>query len=270
MPFSPNEFLANAKLKDGFAKNNRFEVMLPIPAAVNQFVGNSIIDKAVGAVTGFIKDISSAITGNLFGAGRAGANPGSTSANPAMSRYLALQCESAELPGRTFQTADRKIYGPSSKIPNATTYNDMNLTFICTNEFYERKLFDQWMECIHPSDTWNFRFPADNQTRYLTNIKIIQYDEFIKRIYCVELIDAFPIAVAPQSLSWGEEGFHRLSVSFAYSQYRVVYDGGYDLADAAISIFGGSAANKLLGKVSDKLSGGIGGAVGRAFNRILF
>jgi hypothetical protein len=50
----------------------------------------------------------------------------------------------------------------------------------------------------------------------------------------------------------------------------VVYDGGYDLADAAISIFGGSAANKLLGKVSDKLSGGIGGAVGRAFNRILF
>ena len=264
MPFSPNEFLANAKLKDGFAKNNRFEVMLPIPSAVNKFVGNSVIDNIIGSVTGAFTDLTNAVFGNL------GSNPNATSANPAMSRYLALQCEAAELPGRTLQTADRKIYGPINKIPYASQYNDINFTFLCTNEFYERKLFDQWIECIHPSDTWNMRFPADNETRYLSNIKIVQYDEFIKQIYAVELIDAFPVGVSAQPLSWGEEGFHRLSVSFAYTSYKPVYQGAYDLGAAATSIFGGSMANKLLTKASTMFGNGIGGTIGKAFGRSLF
>ena len=89
------------------------------------------------------------------------------------------------------------------------------------------------------------RFPKGNSTRYLTNIKIIQYDEFIKQIYAVELIDAFPVGIAPQSLSWAEENFHRLQVSFAYQKYRVIYDGNYDLASAATALFGSVAARKL-------------------------
>jgi hypothetical protein len=268
MPFSPNEFLANAKLKDGFAKNNRFEVMLPIPSAVNKNISNSMIDKMIGSVTGFIKDLGSALSGNLFGTSEQAQN--SISANPSISRYLALQCEAAELPGKTLQTADVKIYGPTFKVPYQTQFSDMNLTFICTNEFYERKLFEQWMGCIHANDTWNLRFAKDEETRYLTNITIIQYDEFIKQIYAVELIDAYPVGVAPQSLSWGEEGFHRLSVTFAYQSYRVKYNGEYNIVDAAVSIFGGSAANKLLGGISNRIGNGIGGTIGRAFNRILF
>jgi hypothetical protein len=158
---------------------------------------------------------------------------------------LALQCESAELPGKTLQTADVKVYGPSFKVPYSTQYTDMNLTFICTNEFYERKLFDRWMEAIHPTDTNNMRFPKGNASRYMTNIKIIQYDDFIKQIYAVELIDAFPIGIAPQTLNWSEDGFHRLSVQFAYQKYRTIYEGTYDLGAAASSLFG-SAASRLL------------------------
>ena len=162
-----------------------------------------------------------------------------------MSRYLALQCESAELPGKTFQTADVKIYGPTFKVPYQTQYSDMSLTFLCTNEFYERKLFDRWMECIHPTDTNNLRFPKGQNSRYLTNIKIIQYDDFIKQIYAVELIDAFPIGVAPQTLNWSEDGFHRLSVQFGYQRFRTIYDGTYDLAAAASALFG-VAGSRLL------------------------
>ena len=94
------------------------------------------------------------------------------------------------------------------------------------------------MEAIMPPDTNNMRFAKGQQTRYLTNIKIIQYDEFIKQIYAVELIDAFPIGVAPQTLSWSEDGFHRLSVQFAYQRYRTIYAGSYDLAAAATALFG--------------------------------
>jgi hypothetical protein len=162
-----------------------------------------------------------------------------------MSRYLALQCESAELPGRTLQTADVKIYGPTFKVPYQSQYGDTTLTFLCTNEFYERKLFDRWIEAIHPSDTNNLRYPKGEKSRYLTNIKIIQYDDFIKKIYAVELMDAFPIGVAPQQLSWSEDGFHRLSVQIAYQRYRPIYEGSYDLASAATALFG-SAFSRIL------------------------
>lgn len=243
MSFSPNLFLSNIRGKDGLAKPCRFEVILPIPPYVNQFIGNSIIEKILNFPNSIFTDVSDAI-GSAFG--RNGqADEYSKTSNSSLSRYLALQCESAELPGRTLATQDVKIYGPTFKVPYQTQYGDMSFTFLCTNDFFERKLFDRWVEAIHPSDTNNLRYAKGNSTRYLTNIKIIQYDEFIKQIYAVELIDAFPIGIAPQSLSWSEENFHRLQISFAYQKYKVIYDGNYDLASAATALFGLVAARKL-------------------------
>ena len=243
MSFSPNLFLSNIRGKDGLAKPCRFEVVLPIPPYINSTVGNSIIEKILNFPNSVFNDVSDAI-GSAFGRGGQ-ADEYSRSSNSSLSRYLALQCESAELPGRTFATADVKIYGPIFKVPYQTQYGDTTLTFLCTNDFYERKLFDRWMEAIMPSDTNNLRYPKSNTSRYMTNIKIIQYDEFIKQIYAVELLDAFPIGVAPQALSWGEEGFHRLSIQFAYQKYKVIYDGNYNLAAAATALFG-TAATRLL------------------------
>ena len=45
MSFSPNLFLSNVRAKDGLAKPSRFEVILPIPAYINSFVGSSILEK---------------------------------------------------------------------------------------------------------------------------------------------------------------------------------------------------------------------------------
>jgi hypothetical protein len=243
MSFSPNLFLANVRAKDGLAKPSRFEVVLPIPTYIGSFVGNSIIEKILNFPNSVFNDVTDAI-GSAFGK-QGQKDDQSKTSSPSTSRYLALQCESAELPGRTLTTADVKIYGPTFKVPYQTQYGDISLTFLCTNDFFERKLFDRWMEAIHPSDTNNLRFPKGQATRYMTNIKIIQYDDFIKQIYAVELIDAFPIGVAPQALSWGEDGFHRLQVQFAYQKLRVQYEGTYDLAAAATALFG-AAGSRLL------------------------
>jgi hypothetical protein len=243
MSFSPNLFLSNVRSKDGLAKPSRFEVVLPIPPYIGSMVGNSIIEKILNLPNSVFSDVSDAI-GSAFG--RQGQQDEySRTSNSALSRYLALQCESAELPGKTLQTADVKIYGPTFKVPYQTQYTESTFTFLCTNDFYERKLFDRWMEAINPSDTNNLRFPKGETTRYMSNIKIIQYDEFIKQIYAVELIDAFPIGIASQALNWSEDGFHRLSVQFAYQRYRTVYEGSYDLAAAASALFGVAGARLL-------------------------
>ena len=242
MSFSPQLFLSNIKAKDGLARPSRYEVILPIPSYIDKFISSSALEKFFNIPNNIIAELT---TGN-------GRDETKTS-NPALSRYLALQCESAELPGKTLLTQDVKIYGPGFKVPYQTQYTETTLTFVCTNEFYERKLFERWMEAIMPTDTNNLRYSKDEQTRYMTNIQIIQYDDFIKKIFIIELLDAFPISIASQPLSWSEEGFHRVSVQFTYQKYRVVYSGSYDIAAAAAALFG-VKASKFFDKAGQSIS----------------
>jgi hypothetical protein len=229
MSFSPNLFLSHMKSKDGPAKPSRFEVVIPIPDYINKFVPNNIIENLLNLPNAIFGTVSEAI-GSVTGQAPVGSNA-------TLSRYLALQCESAELPGRTILTQDAKVYGPTYKVPYQSQYNEITLTFLCTNEFWERKLFDRWLEAIMPSDTNNLRFPKGAQT-YMTPIKVIQYDDFIKQIYAVELIDAFPIGISAQTLNWSDDNFHRLSVQFTYLKYKPVYTGSYDIAAASAALFG--------------------------------
>jgi len=261
MTFSPQLFLSNIKAKDGLARPARFEVILPIPKYISDFVSQSIIDKLLDLPNTILADAADLANQAL---GRNGPqNEQSKTSNASISRFLALQCEAAELPGKTLLTQDIKVYGPTFKVPNGTQYGDTTLTFLCTNDFYERKLFERWMEAIMPTDTNNLRYAKGQKTRYLTNIKIIQYDDFIKRIFAVELIDAFPIGIAPQPLNWSEDNFHRLSVQFAYQKYNVIYEGSYDLVAAATSYFGAKGA-----RIFDKAGQQVNNSIGNVFNRI--
>ena len=247
MAFLPNLFLSNIKAKDGLAKPSRFKVILPIPTYINNFIGQSIFEKILNLPNNIVADVT-----DIFSF--APQDEQSRTSNPSLSRYLSLQCESAELPGKNIITADAKVYGPGYKVPYQTQYNDISLSFLATNEFYERKLFDRWLEAIMPSDTNNLRFAKGNNTRYMTNIKIVQYDDFIKQIYAVELIDAFPIGIASQPLSWSEDNFHRVSVQFAYQKYNVIYDGTYDLVAAAAELLGNSAGQKLVKPINEEIN----------------
>ena len=256
MSFSPQLFLSNIKAHDGPAKPSRFEVIIPIPGYINSFVGNSILEQLINLPNNIVSSVT-----DIFSAPQ---DPATRTTNASLSRYLALQCETAELPGRTIDTHEVKIYGPGFRVPNDSKYaGDINLGFICTNDFYERKLFDRWLEAIHPSDTNNLRFPKGETTRYMCNITIIQYDDFIKKIYSVQLIDAFPIDIASQPLSWSEDNFHRLSVRFAYQRYKVIYEGSYDLAAAASALFGVKAAPFF-----DKAGNSINNTIGKTLANI--
>jgi hypothetical protein len=226
--------------KGGPAKSSRFEVIIPVPKYINSFISSSIIEKILNLPNSIYNDVSDAINRALSDSLGIG-----TGDNPSISRYLALQCESASLPGKNLLTHDAKVYGPSFKVPYHVSYEPIGLTFLCTNEFQERKLFDRWLEAIMPTDTNNLRYAKGNDTRYMTNIKVIQYDDFIRQIYAVELIDAFPIAISPQGLSWQDGGFHRMQVQFAYQKYKTIYSGSYDIGNA-VSALAGSVAARVL------------------------
>lgn len=159
-------------------------------------------------------------------------------------------CEQAELPGKTMSTQDARYYGPNFKYPVQTEYSDISLTFLVRDQMYEKEYFDNWMMTINPNDSYDFSYKSD----YVSQINIIQYsagtDAQNKSIptYKVTLVDAFPTGIAPMGLVWGEEGFHRVAVTFAYTELKRDDDiarTGYSLVETGV----GGASKMVTGSV---------------------
>jgi len=239
MAFSPNEFISNINSKGGLARSSLYAVVIPIPTYINNFVtftitdaienfGNSLVNSFVDPITSFVNQAL----------GRGPIDEQSRTSNANTVRELALLCENAELPGKSLMTHDARIYGPIFKVPYQAMYSDMNLTFLCTNEFQERALFERWMESIIPIDTNNPRFPKSEKSRYMTNIRVIKYDDKAKEVFIVELQDAFPIGMSPQQMAWQDDGFMRLTVQFSYRYYKVLFQGGFNPSQQNLTEFG--------------------------------
>lgn len=133
-----------------------------------------------------------------------------------ISQRLTFRCENANLPGRTISTTDQKIYNIVEKFPNQTTYQDMDMIFIVGGDMAEKQFFDAWLELINPTTNFNFKYKGD----YSTSITVNQYDINNNLTYTIELIDAYPIAVNQLDLDWSNDGYHKLTVVFAYTYWK--------------------------------------------------
>ena len=128
---------------------------------------------------------------------------------------LTYLCEAAEYPGRGFNNIDMRYYGPSFKLPFQTTYEDMTLTFLCRAESPERMFFDDWMNIINPTNSYDFNY-YDN---YTCEIQIFQYDDTNTVSYYYSLLGAYPVLVNTQQLTWADDQFLRLGVTFTYNKW---------------------------------------------------
>ena len=141
----------------------------------------------------------------------------------AMIQDLVYMCEVAELPGRGFDLHEVRYYGPNLILPRNSKYSgNINMTFLCRNESFERQLFDDWLEMINPTTTWDFRYPEE----YYCEIQLFQLAEYgnedsdkatePKATYQWSLYQAWPMQVNPQPANWVDPDVQRLTVTFCY------------------------------------------------------
>ena len=130
--------------------------------------------------------------------------------------YFKFRCETAELPGKTFMTHDQKIYGPTQKFPYQHQYNDINLTFIVSDDMGEKQWFNSWMNDVASLGTYDFNY----KSKYARDVYIYQYSLINKKTQSVRLDQAYPIAINQLDLDWSSDGHHKLMVTLAYNYWE--------------------------------------------------
>jgi hypothetical protein len=131
-------------------------------------------------------------------------------------RNLTYRCEMTQLPGRVFETTEKKIgSAPVEKFPYHTNYQDVTMEFIVSDDMNEKIFFDAWMELINPTSNFNFQYKSN----YAVDININQYDLEGNLTYAGVLQEAWPCDVNQLDLDWSTDSYHKLAVVFCYRQW---------------------------------------------------
>ena len=190
-PVTIDQFKATIGKRGGAAAANRFSVTITPPSqALLGLDPNSIA--------------SSALSGNL--------SPGGLVNDP---RDINILCQSCSLPALGIQTGD---YDPhnraTTKRPTGLLREDVEFTFLLTNDYYVKRLFDRWMGSIidHETELVGYR------SEYATDVWIQQLDKKNVPIYGVKLLNAYPIGVASIALGNGDADTQSVSVTMTYER----------------------------------------------------
>lgn len=137
-----------------------------------------------------------------------------------LENLLTLKCEQAEFPGREFITTDARIYGPTYKSPNMSSYGDVTLTLLCDSSLTQKQIFETWMSYINTPYTFDFNY-RDN---YVADVSIEQYNEINKNTFFCTLREAYPVSVTSLPANWADDNIHKLQVTLTYRYWVSTID----------------------------------------------
>ena len=131
-------------------------------------------------------------------------------------RDISMLCENVTLPGRQITTVDYIAEKQSVKIPYAFINEDVTCSFLLTNDYYMKTLFDAWLEQVFDTESYRAKFKKD----FTTDVVIQQLNEKNVPVYGVRLENAFPTTVAGITLdNNSESAVQKISVTFSYDNY---------------------------------------------------
>lgn len=131
-------------------------------------------------------------------------------------RKVLLYCDNINLPGLTIETTSAKTFGEVREMPYQKQYDNINMGFYVDNNMSVKLLFDSWMNAIQDPVSRTFNYYKD----YTTDITIAVYDIANKNRYAVTLFQAYPKAINPVQMDYGNKEVMKLSVSMNYKYWQ--------------------------------------------------
>jgi hypothetical protein len=148
---------------------------------------------------------------------------------------MMYRAESAELPGRNIATVDHRFqnFGPANKVPYSQTYGDSSVSFILSEDLREKELFEIWQNAMVNTGAFETggvtnrgtsKFMTKYWDKYVGAVTIRQYGSNGELRSVHTLNDAYPLIINPVAVNWGEDNAARLQVTFAFRNYKAVFN----------------------------------------------
>lgn len=147
-------------------------------------------------------------------------------------KHISLLAESCSIPGRQLLTTEHRIFGTVRKMPYGVLYEDFTVTFICTNSMIERLFFDTWQQIIMGAGSQYMEF-YDNYVGSIVIQKISTHTGKVdlgettkatKTLSVWKLLEAYPVSIQAQELSYADGDYLKLTVQFSYAKWQTLAD----------------------------------------------
>jgi hypothetical protein len=139
---------------------------------------------------------------------------------------VSIMATEVSLPGRSLATQPFSMYGTTRKMPYAAIYDDLMITFLCSNSMVERAFFDVWFSYIMNPRRQYMHYYKD----YVSTIAVIKlapdpiYSGVSASLANYAFLEAYPLSIETQNLSYDSDGLLTVTVNFAYRRWTTAIE----------------------------------------------
>ena len=149
-------------------------------------------------------------------------------------RDLQFMCTTTSIPGRTLSTGEIAAPGPEVKYPYQDAYEDLECTFLCTNNskretnnttfndsgsykgLPEKRFFDAWMNSVVNQNNMLIGY-RDN---YTSELSLTIFDRGNNQVGSYSFNNCYPLAVSDIELSHNSEEPATFTVTFNVDRWQ--------------------------------------------------
>jgi len=130
-------------------------------------------------------------------------------------RDIALFASRAAFPSWNIPTFEYQTTGVVNKFPYTVIQEDLTISFIVPNDYFIKKLFDNWMTGIVNVDNHITNY----KDSYAVDIVVSQLNEKHIPTYSYKFQKAFPTIMTAMEFDQGGSEFQKFDVTFAYDKF---------------------------------------------------
>ena len=147
--------------------------------------------------------------------------------------FLSLSCESINMPGRQIESLDYSMYRNTIKIPTGYANDEINITFRLSEDFFAKKVFDEWQRYIIKQDDYLVSYFND----YTTDMTLKSLNKENEVMHEVKLLNCYPLTVGGiEKSNETTDEILRLQVTIAYRDFESKYYSAKNAKKSDVSI----------------------------------
>ena len=131
-------------------------------------------------------------------------------------RDISMLCQTATIPGRQITTFEALDKDAARKIPYGYMDMEVNCTFLLTEDYYMKTIFDNWMQVVFNTDSYHPNY----KDKFVTDVRIQQLNKKNRPIYGVVLEKAYPVSISDIILDNSAGGASGFTITFAYNKWE--------------------------------------------------